>query len=154
MDYPNPTPGLPISTPADVGEPSHPEPQPFVPLRLAVQPGGGGVELTRPEMVFGRHSDADVRLHLPDVSRRHCRFVFSDGQWKVFDLQSTNGVYVNEQRTEHAVLHHRDLIRIGGYTFEVNLGEGPVPDARKTVPTIAGVLPDALPDGAPRRKAS
>src|SRR5262249_7265713 len=55
----------------------------FVPLRLLLQPGGLRIELTRPDMLVGRHSDADIRLTLADVSRRHCRFTFRDGHWKV-----------------------------------------------------------------------
>src|SRR5438128_1985002 len=68
----------------------------FVPLRLLAQPGGLCIELTKPDMLIGRHSEADVRLALPDVSRRHCRFVFAQGQWQVIDLNSLNGIYVNE----------------------------------------------------------
>jgi pSer/pThr/pTyr-binding forkhead associated (FHA) protein len=96
----------------------------LIPLRLVLYPGGGAIELTRPDMVVGRHSQADVRLHLPDVSRRHCRFVFSEGQWQIFDLQSTNGVYLNDQPVQQATLRHHDLIRIGSYTFEVDLRIG------------------------------
>src|SRR5205823_4724 len=70
-------------------------PHDFVPLRLLLQPGGLCVELNKPEMLLGRHSTADVRLSLPDVSRRHCRFAYADGHWRVFDLNSLNGVFIN-----------------------------------------------------------
>src|ERR1700758_4892503 len=40
-------------------------PEGFVPLRLLLQPGGLCVELSRPDMVIGRHSSADVRMCLP-----------------------------------------------------------------------------------------
>jgi pSer/pThr/pTyr-binding forkhead associated (FHA) protein len=93
----------------------------FRPLRLVLYPNGAALELTRPDMVVGRHSHADLRLHLPDVSRRHCRFLFADGHWHVHDLQSTNGVFVNEVRVNRAELRPRDLIRIGSYTFEVQM---------------------------------
>src|SRR5207247_535425 len=62
----------------------------FVPLRLVLQPGGLCVEVNRPDMLVGRHSTADVRLSLPDISRRHCRFIFADGTWRVVDLSSFN----------------------------------------------------------------
>ncbi|HYV37887.1 MAG TPA: FHA domain-containing protein, partial [Gemmataceae bacterium] len=68
-----------------------------------------------------RHSAADVRLALPDVSRRHCRFVFSDGSWRVFDLNSLNGVFVNGERLQEATVFHGDRIRIGSLTFECEL---------------------------------
>jgi pSer/pThr/pTyr-binding forkhead associated (FHA) protein len=93
----------------------------LVPLRLVLQGSEVGVDLTRPDMVVGRHTDADVRLPLPDVSRRHCRFVFADGRWQIFDLNSLNGVYVNGERVTQAVLRHHDVLRIGSYYLEVDL---------------------------------
>src|SRR5262245_55506457 len=116
-----------------------PRPAVFVPLRLLLQPGGLCVELNRPDMVVGRHSSSDVRLGLPDVSRRHCRFVFTEGRWQVFDLNSLNGVFVNGERVQQATLDHGDLIRIGGFTFEADLGAV----AGKTV-DLAGPSADVL----------
>jgi pSer/pThr/pTyr-binding forkhead associated (FHA) protein len=92
----------------------------FVPLRLMVQGSEIGVDLTLPDLVVGRHTDTDVRLPLADVSRRHCRFVFAEGRWQVFDLNSLNGVYVNGERVSHAVLQNHDIVRIGSYSFEVD----------------------------------
>lgn len=94
---------------------------PFVPLRLLLHPGGLCVEMNKPDMLVGRHSGADVRLSLPDVSRRHCRFVFANGVWNVFDLNSLNGVFVNGERLHEANVFHGDRIRIGSLTFEVEI---------------------------------
>ncbi len=96
-------------------------PADFVPLRLVLLPTGASVELNQTEAVLGRHSDADIRVPLPDVSRRHCRFLFADGQWQVVDLNSLNGIFVNEKRVQRAVLRQRDTLRVGGFTFEVDL---------------------------------
>jgi pSer/pThr/pTyr-binding forkhead associated (FHA) protein len=91
------------------------------PLRLLLQPGGLCVEINRPDMLLGRHSTADVRLSLPDVSRRHCRFVYGDGNWRVFDLNSLNGLFVNGERLQEATVFHGDRIRIGSLTFQIEL---------------------------------
>ncbi len=101
----------------------HKEPFPagFVPLRLLLLPGGLSIELARPDMLLGRHSSADIRLALPDVSRRHCRFVFEHGSWKVIDLKSLNGVFVNGERMHEAVLYEGDQLRLGSFTFQVRL---------------------------------
>jgi pSer/pThr/pTyr-binding forkhead associated (FHA) protein len=96
-------------------------PDGFIPLRLALGVGGMSVTLTRPDMLLGRHSDADIKLPLPDVSRRHCRFIWTEGEWRVHDLQSTNGVFVNEDRVTVSNLCHDDQIRIGSYVFTVQL---------------------------------
>ena len=98
-----------------------PLPEDFVPLRLILQPTGAAVELTQPDILLGRHSQADVRLPLPDVSRRHCRFLFGEGVWQIIDLNSLNGVFLNGEPVRQATLHQGDLIRIGGFIFAVDL---------------------------------
>lgn len=103
------------------------EPSNFPPLRLLLQPGGFSVEFTRPEMLVGRHSVADVRLRSAEVSRRHCRFVFAEGQWQVFDLSSLNGVWVNGLRVQRAILRNKDVLHIGSYDFEVEIGPSTIP---------------------------
>jgi pSer/pThr/pTyr-binding forkhead associated (FHA) protein len=104
-----------------------PEPSGFIPLRLLLQPGGFSVEFTRPEMVVGRQSAADVRLRSAEVSRRHCRFVFAEGQWQVFDLSSMNGVWVNGLRVQRAILQNKDVLHIGNYDFLVEIGPSTIP---------------------------
>src|SRR5262245_27233074 len=54
-------------------------PADLTPLQLVLQSTGLTVKLDRPVLVVGRHSSADVRLRLPDVSRFHCRFEFEGG---------------------------------------------------------------------------
>ena len=95
----------------------------FMPLRLVLQPTGAILEVKRPDVVVGRHSGADVRLSLPDISRRHCRLFLADGRWEVNDLDSLNGVWVNDAAVEQAVLNHGDTIRIGGFTFKIDLSK-------------------------------
>jgi predicted component of type VI protein secretion system len=138
----------------------------LVPMRLVLRPGGAVVDLTRPDMVIGRHSDADVRLALPDISRRHCRVVFADNRWKVFDLNSLNGLFVNGERVQQALLKDGDMIRIGSLMFAVEIGPGAdVGKAPRKAPrgatrphtlrSIADALPRSGEDPAqPRRKAS
>jgi pSer/pThr/pTyr-binding forkhead associated (FHA) protein len=135
---------------------------PFPPLKLVTQPSGFAVELTQPSTLVGRHTDADLRLPLPDVSRRHCRFVFADDSWQVVDLDSLNGVFVNGERVERATLRHQDIVVIGGFRFRVELNatsEDPQSpsDSGKAdiVNSIAGALPfPAEASGQPQRKAS
>jgi predicted component of type VI protein secretion system len=151
---------LQVVHPEEAADVSAPMPRNFVPLRLVAQPGGAFLDLMKAEMVLGRHSEADIRLALPEVSRRHCRLAWSGGVWRVFDLQSVNGTYVNGESVNEATLHPGDLLQIGGYTFRVALAS----DARPTVayaetpPDDADVLRSiaaALPsDQIPRRRAS
>ncbi len=96
----------------------------FVPLSLVLVPRGVRIELTKPDVLMGRHSDMDIRLPLPDVSRRHCRFVFTRSGWQVIDLNSLNGIHVNGKRVSHSTLFHHDRLRVGGFTFQVELPGG------------------------------
>lgn len=99
-----------------------------IPLGLVLLPSGMRVDLTKAETLVGRHSSADVRLPLPDVSRHHCRFVFQESAWHVIDLDSLNGVFVNNQRVKRAPLRNGDRVRIGGFVFQVE-----VPAAARSV---------------------
>jgi pSer/pThr/pTyr-binding forkhead associated (FHA) protein len=127
-----PAPGLHAPPGADGAED-------FSPLRLVLQPTGLVLTLDRPDMLIGRHSACDVRLPLPDVSRRHCRFVHSGGRWAVVDLNSLNGVFVNNEAVRsRAEVRQGDLVRIGGFTFAVDL----------TPAALLAARPAAGPDGA------
>jgi pSer/pThr/pTyr-binding forkhead associated (FHA) protein len=96
-------------------------PPEFTPLHLVIEGGDAMIVVDRPEMVAGRHSEADICLPLPDVSRRHCRFAWADGRWQVADLGSLNGLWVNDRPVQQAALEQGDRVRIGGFTFVVYL---------------------------------
>ena len=129
----------------------------FAPLRLVLQPTGAVLEVTRPDVIVGRHSHADVRLALPDVSRRHCRMVHANGRWEVIDLHSLNGCWVNDQAVERAVLNHGDTLRLGGFTFMVDLSRPAAGADPKSgiLRSIFSALPPPDDDSQePRRRAS
>jgi pSer/pThr/pTyr-binding forkhead associated (FHA) protein len=149
-----PSGGLPLQGPH--WNTVHPElPNDFCALRLVLQATGQSVELDRPVVLLGRHSEADVRLPLPDVSRRHCRFSFADGGWCVADLNSLNGTFVNGQRVVTTALNGGDTLKVGGFTFTVELVE-----ARRAMRVVAedrasreGVL-RSIADALPLREGS
>jgi predicted component of type VI protein secretion system len=121
------------------------------PLRLCMQPGAICIELTESDLLLGRHSSADVRLSLPDISRRHCRFSFADGQWEVTDLNSLNGIHINGERLQKSVLCHGDTLSLGGLTFTVELpgaGLRVVADERETSAAVIQRIADVLPQPA------
>lgn len=90
------------------------------PLTLILDPSGVRIEIKRAEAVIGRHSEADVRLAFLEVSRRHCRLHYAEGCWRVTDLQSTNGIFVNGQRLHEATLYPGDRLQIGTFQFLVS----------------------------------
>jgi hypothetical protein len=141
---------LPLQGPHRRPDPRRPAEPEVPPMRLRLRPGTFAVEVTRSGTVLGRHSSADVRLPLPDVSRQHCRFVCESGCWQVVDLDSLNGIFLNGQPVRQAELHDHDQLRIGGFVFEVDLSGEPAP--ANSVRTIAHALP--LPDDGGLRRAS
>jgi pSer/pThr/pTyr-binding forkhead associated (FHA) protein len=129
----------------------------FVPVRLTLEPGGLSVELTSADMLIGRHSEADIRLALPDISRRHCRCFFSDGHWQVRDLNSLNGVFVNGQRMHEATLYDGDRLQLGSLVFSVAIPDRPAvvpmpPRQAEVLQHIGEALRQTVAE--PKRKAS
>jgi pSer/pThr/pTyr-binding forkhead associated (FHA) protein len=92
-------------------------------------------------------------LPLPDVSRRHCRFVWGDGRWQVLDLASLNGLWVNDRQVQHAVLEQGDRIRIGGFSFVVHLTGEATGEDQCSLYSVFASLPRAA-EAPPRRLAS
>jgi pSer/pThr/pTyr-binding forkhead associated (FHA) protein len=141
--------GLPVQGPHFELHAAAPLPAGFCPLRLVLQPGGASIDVNQPSMLVGRHTDCDVRLPLPDVSRRHCRLQFADGGWQVVDLGSLNGIQVNGKQVPQAPLVQGDLLRIGSFTFTVELAPAQGPASSDHVQSILQTL-----STSPRRKAS
>ena len=146
--------GLPVQGPhRHPGRGGEPPPG-LVPLRLLMQPSGMFVDLAQPEAVLGRHSDADIRVPLPDVSRRHCRFAWHENGWRVIDLNSLNGVYVNDQRIlPSSLLRDGDVVRVGGFAFRVQFPpEKPNHTEERAVSqNVLRSIADALPEPSQRR---
>lgn len=90
-------------TPALVGVTS-----PFMDHRFRLQP-----ERTR----IGRDPGNDIVLDAPDVSHEHARIVRSGGEWRVVDLGSTNGIFINGKRVQQGALEIGDHIAFGPDAF-------------------------------------
>ena len=116
----------------------HRDPRPelpagFAPIRLVLAALGLRIEVHLPEVIIGRHSRAEVRLALPEISRRHCRLFFKDRFWHVRDLTSLNGVFINGVRIEEAGLYPGDLLQLGKFVFQIE-------DVARTEAPECGVL--------------
>jgi pSer/pThr/pTyr-binding forkhead associated (FHA) protein len=85
----------------------------FVPLRLRIEGDRTLIEIACPSAMVGRQSDADLRLAFADVSRRHARLAFENGLWRIHDLQSLNGILLNNKSIAEATLYTGDWLRIG-----------------------------------------
>jgi pSer/pThr/pTyr-binding forkhead associated (FHA) protein len=74
---------------------------------------GKAYALNQKELVLGRGAEATIRIEDEALSRRHALFeVYGDG-FRVTDLSSTNGVFVNGERVAEANLKHGDRVDLG-----------------------------------------
>lgn len=65
---------------------------------------------------IGRSATADIRLDDPTVSRRHALIVKTpEGELRILDDRSLNGVYVNGEQIEWGSLADGDELAIGRY---------------------------------------
>ena len=69
---------------------------------------------------IGRSRSADIRLDDPTVSRRHAVVVKTpEGELRVLDDRSMNGIIVNGEPVDWAHLSDGDELQIGRYTLHV-----------------------------------
>ncbi|MGK5640524.1 FhaA domain-containing protein [Streptomyces sp. URMC 126] len=117
--------------------PSSPPPGAARPQPRAGGPGAGAAERTRrwieingarhqisrPTLVLGRSTEADVRIDDPGVSRRHCEIRVGTPA-TIQDLGSTNGIVVDGQHTTRATLRDGSRIVVGSTTIVYRQAEG------------------------------
>ena len=98
--------------------------EPRVPaLWLHCQPESGIViPITRltDTTQIGRHPKCGIQVPSDFVSRHHAEIFFKGGSWWVKDLNSRNGVYINNRKTELARLKNASTLQLGRQlTFKV-----------------------------------
>jgi pSer/pThr/pTyr-binding forkhead associated (FHA) protein len=86
---------------------------------------GSQFVLHQPVATTGRHPASDIFLDDITVSRRHAEFRREHGQFRVVDLGSLNGVYLNRELVESAVLANGDEIQIGNFRLIFLTGPAP-----------------------------
>ncbi|MFJ2397489.1 MULTISPECIES: FhaA domain-containing protein [unclassified Streptomyces] len=80
-------------------------------------------QISRPTLVLGRSTEADVRIDDPGVSRRHCE-IRTGTPSTIQDLGSTNGIVVDGQHTTRATLRDGSRIVVGSTTIIYRQAEG------------------------------
>lgn len=78
------------------------------------------IELAAGWSRIGRSRSADIRLDDPTVSRRHAVIVQTpEGELRVLDDRSMNGIRVNDEPVDWSPLADGDELQIGRYTLSV-----------------------------------
>ncbi|MEV5122833.1 DUF3662 and FHA domain-containing protein [Streptomyces decoyicus] len=98
-------------------------PQPAAQTRRWIEINGTRHQISRPTLVLGRSTEADVRIDDPGVSRRHCEIRVGTPP-TIQDLGSTNGIVVDGQHTTRATLRDGSRIVVGSTTIVYRQAEG------------------------------
>jgi predicted component of type VI protein secretion system len=102
--------------------------------------------LQRSIVLIGRHPECDVRIELPQISRRHCCVALATDRLIIRDLGSQNGVRVNGERVEEARLWPGDEIAIAQLLYRL---EDEVPSPRATAVPANPPPPQRVPQPTP-----
>nr|WP_168509670.1 DUF3662 and FHA domain-containing protein [Streptomyces sp. S1D4-11]QIY97085.1 DUF3662 domain-containing protein [Streptomyces sp. S1D4-11] len=92
-------------------------------MRHWIEINGTRHQISRPTLVMGRSTEADVRIDDPGVSRRHCE-IRTGTPSTIQDLGSTNGIVVDGQHTTRATLRDGSRIVVGSTTIIYRQAEG------------------------------
>jgi hypothetical protein len=87
-----------------------------------LQQGGEGIrhEVLQTPCRIGRGTERnEVVLKHPSISRRHAQITLrKDGVYEITDMESLNGVFVNDRKVKNAPLADGDIIDVGDLTFK------------------------------------
>jgi uncharacterized protein involved in exopolysaccharide biosynthesis len=120
-------------------------PQSFL-LVISGSDPGRLLVLDRPEMVIGRSKYADIKVSERAMSQQHAKLVRAGDHHRLYDLGSTNGTFVNDQRIEQADLKVGDVIRTGETVFTyMSSAGGDQNDKTLALPTARTAPPATRP---------
>lgn len=75
-------------------------------------------DLHKPVMTLGRIPSNDITLSDPKISRRHATIKLEGAIFRIYDLGSSNGTFVNDARVREPVpLQDGDIVRLGDTAF-------------------------------------
>ena len=72
--------------------------------------------------VIGRDADCEICVNESSVSRRHARVQIGRDGYYAFDLNSTNGTFVNDKPVTNTLLDDGDYLRVGNCIFRFLAG--------------------------------
>jgi membrane-bound lytic murein transglycosylase D len=83
---------------------------------------------------IGRVDDCEVCIPNEYVSRNHAHVTFNNGQWTLRDLNSSNGIYVGEERVTEVTVLGTTTIRLGvaGPSIAMEVEQPPQPKTTRT----------------------
>ncbi|MBK9260406.1 MAG: FHA domain-containing protein [Polyangiaceae bacterium] len=96
----------------------------FTIIVVGPEDSGRTFELVDGRYLLGRAPEADIRLSLETISRRHALIVVQGDQVTIEDLGSRVGTFVNGRRVTSCSLPAGARIVCGGITMKLLKGKG------------------------------
>lgn len=81
-------------------------------------PAAGNLFEIRGRSILGKSPDCNIVVVEPSISSHHVEFIPTPGGYRMNDLGSTNGTYVNDRRVTTYDLVDNDNIRFGRANFK------------------------------------
>ena len=123
-------------------------------VRLSHPDNGPSLSCTVTALRIGRAPDNDIVVSHPSVSGHHAELHHVAGEYRLVDLGSSNGTFINERRITAATLAEGDVVGLGSATFrlaghELRAVGGPAAPAVENVASTAAPPTSAAPVVAP-----
>ncbi|TWT48509.1 FHA domain-containing protein [Botrimarina hoheduenensis] len=103
--------------------------------------GGDPIPLLKTKLMIGRREKCDIVLRFANVSAHHCEMWLEGGYLFVRDLQSSNGIKINNVRTPEGRLDPGDTLTVAKHSYRVDYspadlgadGPPPAPDRTREI---------------------
>jgi adenylate cyclase len=84
-------------------------------------PTGGGdpIPLIKDRILVGRKGEVDIQLKFNNVSSQHCRLTLEHGYWFIRDLNSRNGIKVDQKPVVRKRLDPGDTLSIARHDYVI-----------------------------------
>ncbi|NND96841.1 MAG: FHA domain-containing protein [Pirellulaceae bacterium] len=84
-------------------------------------PTGGGdpIPLIKERLTIGRRPECDIQLKFNNVSSQHCRMTLEHGYWFIRDLNSRNGIKVDQRKVMRKRLDPECTVSIARHEYVV-----------------------------------
>lgn len=113
-------------------------------------PIGGGDPIPLPDpkskktLLIGRRESCDIVLRFANVSAHHCQLFIDSGYWFVRDMQSSNGVKINDKKMDKGAtgrIDPGDILAVAKHKYRVDydpmelgaIGPPPVDNASQEI---------------------
>ncbi len=88
--------------------------------------------LRKDKIEIGRRPSSDIVLNEVSVSSMHAQLIREGNAWKVLNLLSSNGTFVNGEKVVDQILQTGDMIAFAGSEFVYSMVEDDMPKSKSS----------------------